>query len=80
MRRAILLPILLGLGACASHEPHRVTDLASGRVYLTKDMRRGLTSGKLQLTDAKTGEKVTVASSQVERITEREFAHEVTAK
>ncbi len=81
MKRAILLPVLLGLGAsCASHEPHRVNDLSSGRVYYTKDMRRGLTSGKIHLTDAKTGEKVTLGSSEVQEVTEEELTREVGAK
>ncbi len=80
MKPAILLPILLGLGACASHEPHRVTDLDSGRVYYTRDMRRGLTSGEIRLVDAKTGKQVTVGSSEVQEIPEEEFARAVGAK
>ena len=79
MKRA--LAILLGLVAsCTSHDPHRVTDLETGRVYYTKEMRRGLTSGKIRLTDAKTGKTVTIGSSKVEPIPEEEFAREVRAK
>ncbi|MFI5403366.1 MAG: hypothetical protein ACHQ1G_10545 [Planctomycetota bacterium] len=79
MKRA-LLPAVLLVAACASDEPHRVTDLESGRVYYTKDMRRGLTSGKIRLIDARTGAEVTVGSSKVERVPEEEFAREVSAK
>jgi hypothetical protein len=78
VKRALLLLALLA--ACASKKPHRVTDLDSGRVYYTKHMRRGLTTGKLYFVDARTGEEVTIASSAVLEIPEEDFAREVKAK
>jgi hypothetical protein len=78
--RTILLLAALFVAACASRKPHRVTDLESGRVYYTKDMHRGLSSGKIRLIDARTGETVTVGSSKVEEVPEAEFAREVSAK
>jgi hypothetical protein len=77
VKRALLLLVLLA--ACVSHEPRRVTDLKTGRVYYTKHMRKGLTSGKLYIVDGKTGEEVTIGSSAVLEITEEEFAREVKA-
>jgi len=75
-----LLPAILLVAACANDEPHRVTDLDSGRVYYTREMRRGLTSGDIRLVDAKTGKEVTIGSSKVEKLPEEEFAREVGAK
>jgi hypothetical protein len=80
MKPAIHLAILPLLGACTSHDPHRVTDLSNGRVYYTKEMRRGLASGKVRLTDARTGQEVTIGSSEVQEIPEEEFARAVAAK
>ena len=70
---------LLGLllAACASHDPHKVTDLGTGRVYYTKHLRRGLTTGKLYFVDGKTGEEVTIDSSAVLEVSEEEFARAV---
>lgn len=78
MKRA--LPFLVLLASCVSHEPHRVTDLDSNRVYYTKHMRRGLTTGHLYFVDARTGAEITIRSSAVLRITEEEFAREVKTK
>lgn len=80
MGRTILLVAALLVASCASRKPHRVTDLESGRVYYTKDMHRGLSTGKIRLTDAKTGETVTIGSSKVEEIPEQEFARGVGTK
>ena len=80
MKRTPILAILGLVASCTSHNPHRVTDLESGRVYCTRDLRRGLSSGKIRLTDAKTGETLVIGSSKVEQIPEEEFAREVGAK
>lgn len=71
MRRLLLLLPLLA--ACRSDEPHRVTDLTTGFVYYTRDMRKGLASGYIYLKDAKTGAEVTVRESKVEEISEDDF-------
>jgi uncharacterized protein YcfL len=74
MRAVKRLPLILVLlAACRSHDPHRVTDLETGTVYHTKEMRRGLTSGHIYLKDAKTGAEVTVRESKVEEISEEDF-------
>jgi len=77
LQRKIPLAILLGLlASCAGH-PSRVTDLASTRVYYTKHIRRGLTTGNIYFKDAKTGAEVTLATSAIQEITEEEFAKAV---
>ena len=80
MARTLLLLAALLVASCASRKPHRVTDLESGRVYYTKEMHRGLSSGEIRLTDAKSGETVTIGSSKVEEIPEEEFARAVGTK
>jgi hypothetical protein len=69
-RLPLLLPLLV---ACKSHDPHRVTDLETGFVYHTKEMRRGLTSGYVYLKDGRTGAEVTVRASKVEEISEEDY-------
>jgi hypothetical protein len=77
----LLLVILLGLGAaCQGDKPHKITDLETGNVYYTTHWRRGLTSGNIYLRDGKTGEKVTVQSSQIEKMTEEDYRRAIDAK
>lgn len=72
MKRAILLLSLFLLGACAGHY-YRVTDTSSGRVYFTRDVDTKRRSGAVDFKDAKSGAKVTLQSSQVEKITEAQY-------
>ncbi len=73
MKRTILLVILLALGAsCAGHY-YRVTDPASGRVYYTRDVDTKRRTGTVDFKDSKTGAKVTLQSSQVQKIPEAEY-------
>lgn len=51
---------------------HRVTATATGQTYYTKDLNES-TSGAMQFTDAKTGEKVILPSATVQRVSKPEF-------
>jgi hypothetical protein len=72
VRRKLLLVALLLLGAC-SGKYYRVTDTSSGRVYYTRDVDTKRRSGAVDFKDAKSGAKVTIQSSQVEKITEAQY-------
>ncbi|MFI5402519.1 MAG: hypothetical protein ACHQ1G_06245 [Planctomycetota bacterium] len=72
MKRTILCAVLFLLGACAGHY-YRVTDPASGRVYYTRDVDTKRRSGSVDFKDSKSGAKVTLQSSQVEKITEAQY-------
>ncbi|MCK6458340.1 MAG: hypothetical protein L6Q95_00420 [Planctomycetes bacterium] len=72
MRRTLLLLSLLFLGACGG-KYYRVTDTASGRVYYTRDVDTKRRSGAVDFKDSKSGAKVTLQSSQVEKITEAQY-------
>jgi hypothetical protein len=71
-RHRVAASLLLLLPACASH-PTRVTDLATGKIYYTKEIRRGLASGKVRFTDVRTGEERRIVSSKIERISQEEL-------
>ena len=73
MKRTILTLVLLAcVAGCAGHY-YRVTDPGSGRVYYTRDVDTKRRSGSVDFKDAKTGAKVTLQSSQVQKITEAEY-------
>lgn len=73
MKRTILLLALLGLVASCGGRYYRVTDPASGRVYYTRDVDTKRRTGTVDFKDAKTGAKVTLQSSQVQKIPEAEY-------
>jgi hypothetical protein len=58
------------LFGCANY--YRVTNPSTGKTYYTADLdRKG--DGVLHFTDARTGEKVILPSSEVREITKEEF-------
>ena len=71
--KRLLAFALLALAGCRSDVPHRVTDLETGAVYHTKEMRRGRTSGFIYLTDPRTGAEVIVRDSIVDEISEEDY-------
>lgn len=71
--KRLLAIVLLALAACKSHVPYRVTDLETGSVYHTKELRRGRTSGYVYLKDGKTGAEVTVRDSKVDEVSEEDY-------
>lgn len=73
MKRAILLLTLLALGASCGGHYYRITDPASGRVYYSRDVDTKRRTGTVDFKDAKTGAKVTLQSSQVQKIPEAEY-------
>jgi hypothetical protein len=55
---------------CASY--YKVTDPTTGRIYYTQKVDH-LDSGGARLTDAHTGDIVTIQNSEVQEITEQQF-------
>lgn len=66
---AVLLGASMTLGAC---KHYRVTDLSSGSTYYTKKVHHK-DGGAVSFRDVRTDTKVTVQSSEVDRITKSEF-------
>jgi hypothetical protein len=67
---AVLAAIAVaGLAACGSY--YRVTDPASGREYYTSDIDRDDTTVTFE--DARTGEDVTLHSSEVGKVSEDDY-------
>ncbi len=52
---------------------YRVSDPASGRVYYTNQVKRYDQSGSIGFEDKRTGQHVTLSSSEYETITENEY-------
>lgn len=72
-RTSITLAVLLAAGATTGACKHyRVTDVASGNTYYTKKIQRQ-DDGAVTFRDARTENKVTIESNEVDRITKREF-------
>lgn len=72
---AVLLAPTLFFGviapACSSH--YKVTDPNSGTTYYTKDVDRDRKGGAVHFKDAKTDAEVTLQSSQVEKISKKDY-------
>jgi hypothetical protein len=73
VKRTILLALPVVIVAACGGRHYRVTDPSSGRVYYTRDVDEKRRSGSVEFKDAKTGAKVTLQSSQVEKISEAEY-------
>jgi hypothetical protein len=74
MRRAILVLLLVFGAGCASY--HRVTDLNTGKVYYSTDINRK-SNGALELKDGRTGNTVTLPSSEMQTITKEEYKRQI---
>jgi hypothetical protein len=74
MKRKALLVIaclgLLSLTGCAAH--YAITEPLSGKTYFTDDIDDS-GDGSIQFIDAKTGQEVTLQSSEVKEIDEDEY-------
>ncbi|HEX5136926.1 MAG TPA: hypothetical protein VFY93_08145 [Planctomycetota bacterium] len=79
MKRMLLLAALLLVGGCAGRY-YRVTDTSSGRVYYTRDVDTKRRSGAVDFKDGKSGAKVTLQSSQVEKISEAQYQQGLASK
>ena len=66
---ALLIGLMLA-GGCTSY--YRVTDPTTNKVYYTTSLRQ-MDSGAAVLTDARTGDKVSIQNSQVQKITKEQF-------
>ena len=66
----------LAIGGC-SH--YKVTDPGSGKSYYTEYVCRHM-GGGVSLTDARTGDKVTLQNSEVKEITKEEYMSNRIAK
>ena len=58
-------------GGCTTY--YKVTDPTTNRVYYTTELRHNDKSGTAILKDARTGNKVTIQNSEVEKITKQQF-------
>jgi hypothetical protein len=58
---------------------YRVTDPASGKTYYTTKVAEAGKAGAVKIKDAKSGGTVTLQSSEVHEISQREFNAEIAA-
>jgi hypothetical protein len=74
---SVVLAMPLVLAGCSTY--YRVSDTAGTKEYFTKkiDRERG---GAIRFTDARTGSEVTMQSSEVTKISEKDFKASVDAK
>jgi uncharacterized protein YceK len=72
IRMAVIGLGFLMLAGCATY--YEVTDPTTGKIYYTtsSDMDQS-NSGSTTLTDARTGDKVTIQNSVVSKITQQQF-------
>ena len=70
----LLLVIVVGLavmlGGCASY--YQVSDVATGKVYYTKDLHQKK-GGAIGFGDAKTKSEITLQSTEVKKINKEQF-------
>ena len=67
----VLLASFISLVGCATY--HKVTDPASGKVYYTKKIKQEKRGGTVMFTDDRTGSKVTLQSSEIQKIPKEEY-------
>jgi hypothetical protein len=67
---AVVLAALLCAVGCTNY--YKVHDPTSGKTYYTTELRHR-NSGTATLTDARTGNKVTIQNSEIDKITKDEF-------
>ena len=70
LRITLIGALLLVTAGCTSY--YKVTDPTTGRVYYTTALNQR-SSGAATLTDARTGNKVSLQNSEVEKIKKEEF-------
>jgi hypothetical protein len=78
IRKAVSLACIMSaavamgtLAGCSSH--YKVTDPASGKVFYTTSIDQSKKGGWVEFKDAKTDSKITLQSSQVQKISKDEF-------
>ena len=67
----VVLLATAALGGCSG--PFKVTDPASGRVFYTKSVDQNSRAGYVEFTDAVSGSRVTLQSSEVKEVTSDEY-------
>lgn len=76
-RLAVILPCVLflwtGIG-CSRY--YRVTDPATGKAYYTRKVEHSRRRGYVEFKDEQSKSKVTLQSSEVTKISRREFEHD----
>lgn len=73
VRMITLCGLCFAIAAAGCTTYYRVTDPASGKSYYTTEVKEAGKSGAVKVTDAKTGSKVTLQSSEVKEISEEEY-------
>ena len=63
------------LAGCSSTTYYRVTDPQSGKAYYTTKIKK-LRSGSAEFVDAKSGQSVTLQSSEVQKISKEQYKEE----
>ncbi|UCD58117.1 MAG: hypothetical protein JSV16_03105 [Candidatus Hydrogenedentota bacterium] len=66
----LVLASFIILVGCATY---RVTDPTSGKAYYTKKIKREKRGGTVTFTDDRTGAKVTLQSSEIQKIPRKEY-------
>lgn len=67
----LVLASFVTLVGCATY--HKVTDPASQNVYYTKKIKQEKRGGTVTFTDDRTGAKVTLQSSEIQKIPKEEY-------
>ena len=71
MKKLCIFLIVLGLLVGCTY--YRVVDPASGKEYFTTKVKQAGKSGAVTIKDAKTGAKVTLQSTEVHKISKKEY-------
>jgi hypothetical protein len=82
-RSDVRIGLVCGLAACSAWgctKYYRVTDPVSGNVYHTNKVERSHRGGFVEFKDARTGEEITLQSSQVAEVTKYEFQRDTLDK
>ena len=73
MRRFFAIVLLASFVALAGCATYKVTAPTSGKVYYTKKIKKEKRGGTVTFTDKRTGAKVTLQSSEIQKISRKEY-------
>lgn len=77
MRRFLAIVLLASFVTLVGCATYRVTDPASGKIYYTKKFKQEKRGGAVTFTDDRTGAKVTLQSSEIQKILRKEYKEAV---
>ena len=70
LKATVVATALIGLAACGGSY-YEVTDVGSGKAYYTRDVDRD--DGHLRFKDEASGDKITLGSGEVRRLTREQY-------